>query len=332
MKNGAAVAEFEREFAQFVHARYAIALCNGTATLHTALAALGAQPGDDVYVPPLTMASTTLAALHAGCVPNWIDVDPATWLMGPHPSKGYAIPVALYGLVNPDWEGWRTIVDAAQSLAIHNPNVAFTSYSFQASKHLPLGEGGMLVTDDEELAELAREFSSLGYRMNARQPRIDVETLKSPIAARHHSVGWNYRMSDLVAAEGVRKLASISEEMMNRAHCAGLYHEAMARCSWLKRQYVPETWTHHWWAWSVAISEPELWETFVRLIVAHGGERPYAAWRLTYNEPVFEEPYRDACPHAEWLQPRLLQFQTNSIYAAHRNSDAVEKALRDIEG
>ena len=72
---------FERQFAQYVGADYAIAMCNGTATLHTALVALGVKPGDRVAVPPLTMASTSIAVLHAGAVPVYVDVDPDTWLM-----------------------------------------------------------------------------------------------------------------------------------------------------------------------------------------------------------------------------------------------------------
>ena len=107
-----AVAEFERTFADFVGAKFAIALCNGTATLHTALGALGVKPGDRVAVPPLTMSATTIAVLHAGAVPVFVDVDPETWVM--HPSEhdrslATKIPVALYGLHTP----WRGVVDAA---------------------------------------------------------------------------------------------------------------------------------------------------------------------------------------------------------------------------
>src|SRR6266699_2220593 len=81
--NGSTVRQFEEAFARYVGARYAIACCNGTATLHTALVALGVKPGDRVAVPPLTMASTTLAVLHAGAVPQFCDVHERTWLMRP---------------------------------------------------------------------------------------------------------------------------------------------------------------------------------------------------------------------------------------------------------
>ena len=78
MDNGRHVAAFEEAFADYVGARYAIAMANGTATLHTALAALGVRHGDHVAVPPLTMSATTIAVLHAGGVPMFVDIDPDT--------------------------------------------------------------------------------------------------------------------------------------------------------------------------------------------------------------------------------------------------------------
>jgi perosamine synthetase len=204
--NGSAVADFERAFAQYVGAGYAIALNSGTSTLHTALAALGVR-GSKVSVPPLTMSATTIAVLHAGAVPVFVDVDPDTWLMdtnAPVPDDDDwmgCVPVSLYGLHAPTYVGF-VVDDAAQTLRPHT-SADFTSYSFQSSKILALGEGGMLVTDDERLATRAREFSSLGYRMRADQPRIDPATLKSPDHERHHSLGWNYRMADAVAERGL---------------------------------------------------------------------------------------------------------------------------------
>ncbi|KKM47811.1 hypothetical protein LCGC14_1558230, partial [marine sediment metagenome] len=154
MRNGEQVQRFEQAFAKYVGAEYAIGLVNGTATLHTALVALGVKPGDRVAVPCLTMAATTLAVLHAGAVPVFVDVDPDTWLMVLPDDAGLAVPVSLYGL---HWPGGGSLEvdDAAQTLRPHG-DAAFTSWSFQASKHLALGEGGMLGTNDEDLARKAR--------------------------------------------------------------------------------------------------------------------------------------------------------------------------------
>lgn len=273
MRNGSEVAAFEREFAAYVGAKYAIALCNGTATLHTALAALGVGLGDRVAVPPLTMSATTIAVLHAGATPVFHDVDERTWLMNERLYSGEKawIFVDLFGLQGVK-SGGRIITDAAQTLRKHSGQ-GFTSYSFQASKILALGEGGMLVTNDEELATRAREFSSLGYRMRADQPRIEPAALKSPTYERHHSLGWNYRMSDLVAREGLRKMqcvegvtpdgreysitadgACMLESYVHSRRCAAaMYREAIAGCDWLTPQHVPDGWCQDYWTYAVKI-------------------------------------------------------------------------------
>lgn len=333
MRNGETVREFEKAFADYVGAKYAIALCNGTATLHTALVALGVKPGDRVAVPPLTMASTTLAVLHTGAVPVFVDVDERTWTMA-WPSVRQIdlsivnLPVSLYGLHQGSW-GVRCVDDAAQTLRQHS-RCAFTSYSFQASKILALGEGGMLVTDDEELAQRVREFSSLGYRLAADQPRIDPATLKSPTFARHHSIGFNYRMNDATAALGLAKLRHADLLLSERADCAEMYRDAIAGCEWLTPQHVPDGWVHDYWTFAVACDTPERALRLSDAIVRHGGERPYPAWRLTYREPVLRHLAYDPCPVAESFQPRLIQMQTNDLSSAERNARALRAAIAEM--
>lgn len=329
MRNTGTVAAFEEAFAQFVGARFAVSCVNGTATLHTALVALGVRSGDAVSVPSITMAATTAAVLHAGGVPRFVDIDPETWLMQRSVSE-YSIPVSLFGLCFPNVYSNRSIDDAAQTLRRHGPS-AFTSYSFQASKIISTGEGGMLVTNSEELATKAREFGSLGYRMDAKQPRIDSATLKSPAFNRHHSVGWNYRMAPAVAEEGLKQLARAEQLLAERRQAAEFYRMAIGGCAWMHPQCVPDGWQHDNWAFAVALQSRELWQPFVDSICRHGGERPYACWRVTYQEPAFRHLATDGtCPNAEELQPRLVQFQTNDIRSAEKNADAVRKAIKEI--
>lgn len=333
MRNGHQVAAFESAFAEYVGAKYAIALCNGTATLHTALVALGVKPGDRVAVPPLTMSATTIAVLQSEGIPVFVDIDPETWLMR-HEGVGQckvAMPVSLYGL---HYWGVCDIDDAAQTLRPHNNDAAFTSYSFQASKVLALGEGGMLTTDSEELATRARSFSSLGYRLDPKSPRIDPAILKSPDYERHHlRVSWNYRMNDITAAEGLRKLDVADRLKANRFYAAVEYQQAIKGCDWIERQAWPEGWTHDYWCYAVAVKDKELQPVLSDAIVRHGGERPYGAWRLSYQEPAFRHIAEDGtCPVAEDLQPRLLQLQTNDLASAEKNTEALSRAIKEIGG
>jgi perosamine synthetase len=350
VKNGEAVKLFEAAFAEYVGARYAIALNSGTSTLHTALVALGVKPGDRVAVPPLTMSATTIAVLHAGAVPVFVDVDPSTWLMEQRTGL-VSIPVDLYGLAQPGMAyqpGRLTVFDSAQTLRQHWSGAAFTSYSFQASKILPLGEGGMLVTNGEELATRAREFSSLGYRMRADQPRIDPATLKSPTYERHHTLGWNYRMADTVAWQGYSLIQSGEIDRLRRVRleCAALYKDAVQGCDWLTPQHVPDGWGHDYWAYTVVIDPVvrdggvsarflglDLWRVLAGAIERYGGERPYSCWLPTYAEPAFQHMGRQGlCPIAEGLQPLLMQFQTNNLASAEKNAGALRKAIRELGG
>ncbi len=347
MTNGDVVKRFESAFSEYVGAEFCIGLANGTSTIHTALAVLGAK-GSLVCVPPLTMAATTIAVLHAGGIPRFCDIDPDTWLMVLPDDAGLAVPVSLYGL---HWPGGGSLEvdDAAQTLRPHG-DAAFTSWSFQASKHLTLGEGGMLGTNNEDLARKARAFSSLGYDMSADTSKIDPATLKHPTYARHHSLGWNYRMADAVAEKGLYAMGpqntyanGLDCELYNRANWASRYRQAIDGCEWITPQHVPDGWTHDYWCYAVALESAELWEPFTEAIVRHGGERPFGAWRLTYREPAFFYIYADLltagvlsdgrlCPIAEDLQPRLVQAQTNNVQSAITNADAWAKAIREMDG
>jgi perosamine synthetase len=320
MTNGTTVSAFERAFADRVGASYALALVNGTATLHTALLAL--DVGDEpVAVPPLTMSATTMAVLQAGARPVFEDVDPRTWLM--RPVSGSRIAVSLYGL----HAGDCTIDDAAQTLRPHNAGARFTSYSFQASKVLSTGEGGMLTTDDEALAERARAISSLGYQMRADQPRIDPATLKAPDFARHYTFpAFNYRMNDATAALGLARLAEADALLALRREAMALYADAIAGSVAVPQ--ATDGAAHDGWAFAIALPSAEEALTVQEAVVQHGGERPYGAWRLTYQEPAFRalgDP--GLCPTAEALQPRLLQFQTNHLASAKKNARALRRAL-----
>lgn len=347
MKNGETVTAFERELASYCNARHAIAASNGTVTLQAALVAMGVKPGHRVAVPPLTMSATAIAVLNVGAIPVFVDVDPDTWIMQDGGEADWWLPVALYGLWGPI-AGPKVVEDAAQTLRKHD-GAAFTSLSFQASKVLSTGEGGALLTNDDELAARARSYLSLGYAMAPDQARIDPAALKSPTFNRHVQYpAINGRMNDVTAALGLRQLhrvgglsfTFVDQAIEGRRMCAGMYARTTERCGWLVPQRIPEGWAHDWWTFAVACDTPERALWLADAIVWYGGERPFPAWRLTYKEPAFRHlnsPWKEIangetvhaypCPNAESLQPRLLQFQTNSLASAERNASALRKAI-----
>lgn len=368
----------EERFAEMFGVRYAISHVNGTATLHAALAAAGVGPGDEVIVPPLTMAATTFAVLHAGAVPVFADIDPQTWTIDPRsiearlsPRTKAVIPVAIYGLA-PDMDAIMAIAGRHGLFVLEDDAQCFlgryrgrivgsighaASFSFQSSKHMTSGEGGMVITDDEELARRIRRFNSLGYAAvgpAAGKGKISKEVIQDPQYERHIAVGWNYRMSELCAAVALGQLERLAELVAMRVRVAGVFHCVVEGCRWLVPQAVPDGCVHAYWTYAVRLSDglDFSWYDFRKKFVEFGGDGIYAAWRLTYLEPallrrgeqvVFRSPwYADLpqeygpglCPVAEAIQPRLLQFKTNymDMERAARQAEALEKTIAFFGG
>lgn len=358
----------ERKFAKLMNMNYAIGHINGTATLHTALVAAGVKSGDEVIVPPLTMSSTALAVLHNGSIPVFADVDYRTFNIDPSSisSKISAktkaiISVSLYGLA-PDYDELLLICnkynlilieDNAQCLlGEYKGKLAgqfghFASYSFQASKHLTCGEGGMLITNDEDLANNARRFSSLGYAgVSARQGKITRNDIQDPAYNRHVSLGFNYRMSEVQAAVLLGQVERSQELVKNRIKAAESFDESIAGKTLVTRQNVPEGYLNTYWCYSLVLNtdNPEKdWYAFRDLFQKNGGDGFYAAWKLTYNEPLFQNLIQkwdgvwqnfngELCPVAEYLQKRMLQLKTNywDLSEAEKQAEILSKTLNQF--
>jgi perosamine synthetase len=358
----------ERLFAEKFSVRFAIGHSNGTVTMHTALAALGVSAGDEVIVPPLTMSSTSLSVLHNGSIPVFADVDPATFNIDAGsiervitPKTKAVITVALYGLA-PDYEniikvcrkyGLYLIEDNAECFyGLYKGKPAgqfgdFASFSFQASKHLTCGEGGMLICNDEQLADNARRFSCLGYAgVSAKQGKITRNDIQDPNYSRHLSFGYNYRMSELQAAAALGQLERADELVENRIAIARIFDEVVLNSGLLTRQSEPEGYVNSYWSYSMILNTDKPgkdWYKFRDLFQKNGGDGFYAAWKLTYNEPLFlniiqkypavwQKYETGLCPVAESLQPRMIQMKTNywDHVEAMRQAEILAKTIEQF--
>lgn len=360
----------EEKFTQLFGVKYAISFINGTATMHAALAAAGVGPGDEVIVPPLTMASTSFAVLHANGIPVFADIDPHTWTIDPKsieeritPRTKAIIPVAIYGL-SPDMDAIMKIARKHNLVVIEDDAQCFlgyykgrvvgsighaASFSFQSSKHMTSGEGGMITTNEEEYADRIRRFGSLGYAAvgaGAGKGKITKETIQDPKYERHISVGWNYRMPELCAAVALGQLERLQELVDMRIKVAKLYAEAVSGCSWLVPQTVPKGYVHSYWTYVLKLENNDefSWYDFRKKYIEFGGDGVYAAWKLTYLEPAFrgvkfgpdqtQELAPGLCPVAESVQPKLLQFKTNymDLGVAEQKAEALTKTIAYFEG
>jgi perosamine synthetase len=344
----------EEAFSKRMGVQYSIGHINGTATLHSALYAAGVRAGDEVIVPPLTMAATTMAVLQQDAVPVFADVDEETLQIDPKsieklitPRTKAIITVALYGL-SPDMDpimelakkhNLKVIEDNAQCfLGEYKGRLAgtighFSSFSFQSTKHLTAGEGGMVCTNDVDAADLVRRFAVLGYAsVSAKAGKISKDDIQNPNYSRHASMGYNYRMPDLCAAVTLAQIERIDELVQRRIDSANLFMDAMKGCDWLVPQYTPEGYKNVYWGLAVRlVNAPVSWVDFRMKFKELGGDGIYATWKLTYQEPMFQTmdfagkedvikaTYKGTlqdwkpglCPVAEKVQQQILAFKTN---------------------
>lgn len=344
------VTRLEKKFAEKFQTKHAVGMVNGTATLHMALEAAGVGPGDEVVCPPLTMSSTSIAVLQANAVPVFADVDKDTFLITAETIQEVitektkaVITVSLYGLA-PQMEGIMQLAEKYHLVVIEDNAECYgayqndklvgtfghmASYSFQSSKHLTAGEGGIVITDDDDLADKLRRYSGLGYAgISSSQGRITKDDIQSPEYERHVILGWNYRMSDLCAAVALGQVERMDELVEIRCRSARYFEEAVKGCGWLRPQMVKQGNKHSYWTYVAALDTDKIsWHTFRSKYLELGGDGIYAAWKLAYQEPMFRDKaflnrerlgiydtydYNDvSCRNAEYLQPRLLQFKTN---------------------
>lgn len=369
-KGSAMMRRFEELFAEKFGAKYAISFVNGTATMHAALEARGIGPGDEVIVPPLTMSATTFAVLQANATPVFADVDRNTFQISPAsiaeritPKTRAIITVALYGM-SPDMDPIMELAREHDLFVIEDNAECFlgrykgrmvgtlghcASFSFQSSKHLTSGEGGVVITDDLQLAEGMRKVQSLGYAgVSATKGKITKRDIQDPDYSRHVSMGWNYRMAELCCAVALAQLENIEDLVGRRVEVAKLFDEAVRGFEeWFVPQQVPQGYQHSYWTWVARLEHPRItWHEFRDKFLELGGDGVYAAWKLTYLEPMFQNMqllgrerfisegnrlmYKQGlCPNAEHVQQRLVQFKTNywRLEDARRQADILRRTL-----
>ncbi len=336
--------------------KYAIAMNSGTATLHCALMAAGVGPGDEVISPALTVIMDAAATIHAGAIPVYADVDPQTFNIDPEDIERKItvrtkaiITVALYGLP----PGMDPIMDIAKrhNLVVIEDNAQcflpqakmkgdFASYSFENSKHISCGEGGIVVTDNEKYAERVRKLGGHGYKhlcADEGRVRLRQDDFQRPDYKRFDTVGWNYRLSEFSAAIALAQLERLDELVALRIGSANIFQDIMTTCDYLIPQYVPPNYTNSYYALGVLYegerSVGVSWIDFRKKYIENGGDGIYGACSVPYLEPALEDRPHDVCPVAEQLQPKLMQFKTNyrDMELAKVKAAALEKTIKGFK-
>jgi perosamine synthetase len=256
---GEKVAELEIQIAKYIGIKHAVAVSNGTASLHIALIALGIGKGDEVIVPSFSYVATANVLELVGATPIFVDIDISTFnidialIESKITSRTKAImPVHEFGLACDISEIYKiarkykipVIEDAACALgATENKKFAGTfgeigSFSFHPRKNITSGEGGVLVTNSDELAEKFRVLRNHGISMSSGK----MEFIEA---------GFNYRMTDFQAALVLSQLHRIEEIIKYKAYLANIYHTELSNCNRIKLPKTPLNKRHTWQSFHV---------------------------------------------------------------------------------
>lgn len=308
--SGPRIKEFEKKFADYVGVKHAVAVNSGTAALHVALASLDIGPGDEVIVPPLTFFSTVSAVLHQNAIPIFADIDSESFCLDPSDVENKItentkaiIPVHIFGnaaemdeiMKIAEENDLKVIEDCAQAHGTEYKGKKVGSigdigcFSFYATKHMTTGEGGMITTDSEKIAEKARIIRNHG--MSGRD--------------QHITLGYNYRMSEINAAIGlvqIKKLENLNRKRIENS----IYLLNEIKNRGIEQFKVPEIkdYVRHTFFWCpVVVLEERIGmstQEVVRRLKEKGIETRYRYRRPLYKQRVLQNlsPYPKDCPFA----------------------------------
>ncbi len=294
---------FEGQVAELLGVRHAVALSSGTAALHLALLAAGVRRGDTVLVPSFTFAATANAVMYLGARPVFVDSTPDTWNLDPDlvaeeldrrarraDLPRAVIAVDMYGQCA-DYDrlldacarhGVALVEDAAEALGASYRGRPAGSFgvagvlSFNGNKIITTGGGGMLVTDDDRAAEQTRYLAT-----QARDPVPHYE---------HRAVGYNYRLSNLLAAVGRAQVQRLGELIEARRATARFYRAALADLPGVSFMPVADYGSPNWWLTCIMV-DPERFGADRDAIGAHlaaQGIETRPSWKPMHLQPVFQ--------------------------------------------
>ncbi|WZL73748.1 UDP-4-amino-4,6-dideoxy-N-acetyl-beta-L-altrosamine transaminase [Clostridiaceae bacterium 35-E11] len=327
LTTGPKVKEFEEMVANYLGAKYAVAISNGTAALHAACFAAGITEGDEVITTPLTFAASANCVLYQGGKPVFADIDPITYNIDPvsiekkitNRTKAI-IPVDFTGqpvdmdkiLEIAEKHNLIVIADAAHSLGAEykGKNVGtlahMTELSFHPVKHITTAEGGMIITDDKELYDRLQLFRTHGITRDEKLMTYN----EGPWYYEQLELGYNYRITDVQCVLGISQMNKIDKFIHRRREIAQMYNEAFASLEEIKIPYQQEYTNSSWHLYVIQLDLEKLSvgrrEIFEALKSENIGVNVH--YIPTYYFPYYQKlGYKKGiCPNVEWLYERII--------------------------
>ncbi len=340
---GPFVKEFEQKMSAAVGRKYGISVSNGTAALEVAVQALGIQAGDEVIMPTFTIISCAMAVTKLGAVPVLVDSDPLTWNMKVEEienrisEKTKAIMIVhLYGLpIEVDSVldlarryGLKIIEDAAE---MHGqtykgkPCGSFgdiSTFSFYPNKHVTTGEGGMVVTDDGELAERCRSLRNLCFRKDVRYV--------------HDEISDNYRFTNLQAAVGLAQLERLDEFIERKRIMGSYYTEKLRGIDGLQLPIEKTDYADNiYWVYGLVLDRNiQTDNKGVQKILAEEGIGTRTFFWCMHEQPVYTKAglfQGEAYPNAEYLARKGFYIPSGLALTEEQMEYVVDKVKRMME-
>lgn len=349
LTTGPKIAEFEKMVADYVGAKYAVAISNGTSALHAACFAAGIQPGDEVITTPLTFAASSNCVLYCGGTPVFADVDPKTYNIDPEDirrkitDKTKAI-IAVHLAGQPcDMDEIHKIAKEHDLLVIEDGAHALgsvykgkkvgtlsdmTTFSFHPVKPITTGEGGMIVTDNEEFYQKMMLFRSHGITRDENlMTRNDGSWFYQQL-----NLGYNYRITDIQCALGCSQMKKLDGFLARRKEIVARYNEAFADCENIIIPYqLPET-ESGWHLYIVQVKNCDRRKVFEAL--REQGIAVNVHYIPVYMHPYYQEHgYKDVhCKNAEEIYSHIISMPLYPTLTEEQQQYVIETLKYVING
>lgn len=350
----------EKLWAEIHNATYAITFNSCTSALHASLLAMGCGPGDEVLTPALTPLMCGLTPYYTSATPVYVDSDPHTFLMDPADIQKKITPktkviyvVHMYGgvcnmkaiLKIAQENNLMVLEDCAQCVSGHDDSGNLTGttgtiscWSFENSKQLTCGDGGIAICLDEEVAIKTRKTGGLGFKTLTADRggvRINRSVFQDPEWERFDEIGFNFRLSELGAAVALAQVEKMEMYVGLRRKMGEMYRAVLTKSNLLKPQKQPKGYYYTYYTFSAKFcggDDAISWYDLRKKHMEYGGDGIFAAAKLLHQEPVFRDRkigYGET-PVAVDLQKKLMNFTTNqaNINEMEIQIDALTKALR----
>ena len=340
---GEKVVEFENKIAEFTGSKYAIATSNGTAALHVAIQIAGVKPGDEVISQALTFIATCNAISYAGARPLFIDVDRDTMGLSPsalrifleeHAEKtthgtfnkysgkkiSACIPMHTFGfpcrikeisMICADWN-IALIEDAAESLGSYVDNqhtgtfASMATFSFNGNKLITTGGGGMIITDDPDLAKRAKHITT-------------TSKVPHPYEFFHDETGYNYRMPNLNAALGCAQIERLEEFLIIKAQLANQWDTFFEDSGADFFKAIDGNKANHWLN-TLVLNSREVRDEFLKFTNENDVmTRPI--WTMMSKLPMFKDCQTDGLKNSLWLEDRVVNIPSSVPDGALKKMD-----------